>query len=160
VAPGIRGRVRIFGVAFEDAIAKAHSEGYLKSKFQLVDPGVVKNDGPPATLILLTRFDRARSTLIVQAYQCVDTTPETFLIHAELTDGSHHFHHLDGSQLYLSPEQRSNLSISCTKEKGKKVKYFRIDDDVSRADAYDLIRRFFPIESLTLECFSVSGERE
>jgi len=156
----IQARLPIFGVPFEVALRKLATarpnQRLIKSMFQRVDGDYLESvqRGIVATMVAHLGFDAGVSgpEATLEAWQVPNIEAETFYLHAVFVVNKGCFVHLDGATMYHDVNSKRRLFQRGDKAKGNnKMKYFRLDGEITTDDVCMLGTAFFPLENLATE---------
>jgi hypothetical protein len=145
-------RLPIYGVSFSQALEIALRERFSKSLFYVPNPDKYVQNGFLADMVVTLKTQDRKIVELEMWQQCKDLE-YVFYVHGLLDEQNKTFSHLDGSIIYYEPFDKQILFKEGKKPKGRKQKYFRVDDCIQFEVAFDLIRLFLPIEELVDEYF-------
>lgn len=153
--PPLVARAAIFGVPLRKAFIKAEETGMSKSRFMLLENSSGSSKGYIADLLIYVATDSIDKDLrVIEIWEDVLNTDEIFYCHAILNYKTEVVYHLDGSQIYMTEENKKTMFNSAKKIKGDfKEKHFSVDGKFSTDTAIDLMRAYFPIKELVDEAF-------
>lgn len=147
---------RWFGVSFPYAIKKVLESGFSRARFFCKNKQDFSGEGVVAEM-LVNLYQEEDQLIGVEVWQGTDLQDWVFYCHGYMNEKGTIWSHFDGAYITFTDEEKTRLFSENKKIKsGEYHKQFRLDGQIPIKDIYEIASRFFPLDGLVDEYFSMS----
>jgi len=148
-------RAKSFGITFQKAIEKLNKSGFTKARFYCEKLNPSYKEGAVAEMLANTYIDK-NGLITIEVWQGVEDVKEVFYAHGLMDQSRELFIHFDCAIIDFDIKEKELLFSENTKIKsGSYRKLFRIDGHIKSKHIFELANRFFPLDNLIDEYFSI-----
>jgi len=152
---GMHAAARVFGLTFQQAVEKLRRAGIEKARLYCEEQQQFLTEGVVAEMLTSVVADDD-GLITLQMWQGVENVDEVFYAHGILDRDKGKFRHFDCAIISFSIRDKELLFDNNSKVKGCQYqKLYRIDGELDPGDIYEIANRFFPLDRLIDEFFTI-----